>query len=377
MSLINQMLRDLDRRQAAPPASPSGVVRPVSKPPAGREWFWRTISLLVLGAAAWVAWVAYQLQPHFVATKAAYEAAGAVKQRLQQPNATAMSAPLAANASTPAVAPPPPPGTSAPADPSAPTGQSAPTERTEEPARAAPRAPDLFKLAQSIETPITAPANPAGERNHSASKPEVTAQKAPPKVVKRDRPVAGTDGAEASFRRGVMLMNDGRVSEAQALFAEALQADPKHVASRQALVAMLLDRREFDAAQRLLEEGLAAQPGNAQFATVLGRILVERGDLQRAAAVLSSTPEGAKYADHQMMLGAVLQRLGRDAEAVPVFQNATKLGAPQAPSLVALAISYEHLGKKREALRAYQQSLASLAPDEVRAYAETRIRALR
>jgi MSHA biogenesis protein MshN len=371
VSLINQMLRDLDRRQAAPPSSASDVVRPVGAPPAGREWFWRTISLLVLGAAGWVAWVAYQLQPHFVATKAAYEAADAAKQRPQRVNAIAMSAPLAANASAPAVAPPPPPGTPAPA------GQSAPTERTQEPPRAAPRAPDLFKLAQSIETPITAPANPAGERNHSAAKPEPTAQKARPLVLKRDRPVAGADGAEASFRRAVMLMNDGRVSEAQALFAEALQADPKHVASRQALVALLLDRKEFDAAQRLLEEGLAAQPENAQFATVLGRILVERGDLQRAAAVLSSTPDGAKYADHQMMLGAVLQRLGRDAEAVPVFQNATKLGAPPAPSLVALAISYEHLGKKREALHAYQQSLASQAPDEVRAYAETRIRALR
>jgi len=346
MSVINKMLQDLDRRQAVPAdgaADGGRNVRAVRLGGGGHEWFWRTIAFLMLLALAWVAWVAYQLQPRPLATELAQQSARA---RPTQPAKTAAPTPIAAAPAKPVAAaevPPPPP-------------------------------PELFKLAQSIQTPIGAPAAPAAKREL-----KVPAQTGGLQVNKRDRPRSATEDAEIAFRAGVNRLNQWRASEAAQQFTSALAIDPRHHGARQALIAVHLERRELDAAQRLLTEGLALFPGNAQFATVLARIRVEHGDYPGAIDLLLRTREaGLADAEHQMLLGAVLQRAGRHAEAVSAFQNAARLVDQPAATWVAMGISYEGLGAKPEALRAYRQSLAAgPASTEVRSYAENRIRALK
>jgi len=66
MSLINEMLRDLDRRQAlAVPGGPlpPGHVSAVAPPPHGRQWFWTLVAFLmanfvIVALVAWGAWPA-------------------------------------------------------------------------------------------------------------------------------------------------------------------------------------------------------------------------------------------------------------------------------------------------------------------------------
>src|SRR4051812_20967344 len=156
MSVINKMLQDLDRRQAVPAdgaADGGRNVRAVRLGGGGHEWFWRTIAFLMLLALGWVAWVAYQLQPRPLATELAEQSARA---RPAQPAKTAAPAPapIAAAPAKPAVA-----------------------------AEAPPPPPELFKLAQSIQTPIGAPAAPAAKREL-----KVPAQTGGLQVNKRDRP---------------------------------------------------------------------------------------------------------------------------------------------------------------------------------------------
>ena len=72
MSLINKMLQDLDRRQALGGNTNGAVVRP--EPAAargGREWFWRTLTVLLLAGVGVVAWTAFQLMPRPLVTEAA------------------------------------------------------------------------------------------------------------------------------------------------------------------------------------------------------------------------------------------------------------------------------------------------------------------
>jgi hypothetical protein len=74
MSIINDMLRELDRRQAG--ADPQRrAPHAEASPSLGAEWFWRTIAALLLIAAAWAVWVVYQLQPRSVVTELAYRSA--------------------------------------------------------------------------------------------------------------------------------------------------------------------------------------------------------------------------------------------------------------------------------------------------------------
>jgi len=353
MSLINRMLRELDRRQASAKAhTPASTqVRAVSRAEKRHEWFWRIVAVLVLASAAWVAWVAYQLKPHApIATELAMNAAQAAKRR-----------PIENISQAPAPAKPAPP----PAVPAAQPEARPPVE--------------ILKLAQLIETPIPALAAPSTKPRAANPAIAPVALPASMAVSRRDRPRSVEADAEDLFREGVAMLNQGRVSDAQQAFAAALERQAGHEAARQALVSILIDRAQLNEARQRLQEGLALNPAQIQFATVLARILVEQRDYAGAADVLVARREaGRTDGDYQLLLGAVLQRLGRHVEAAEAFRNAIELKNQPGAAWVALGVSLEATGRKQEAIQAYRRSLlASALSQDTRSYAETRIRALR
>ncbi len=349
MSVINKMLQELDRRNAmagAEAATPPQQVKVVNPARDHHEWFWRVIALLVLGAVAWVGWVAYQLQPR----------APLVSDKALQAQAQARKAAVAAI----------PPAAAPPAQP------------PEKPKPAA-EPPEMFKLAREIETPIVErkpqPAKAEAPKKVEAPRPvEPAAVK--PSVDKRDRGKA-SEPAEVQFRRAAVLLNQGRVSEAEEQLVGALKADPAHQAARQAYVALLLEQRRMDAAERVLREALQANPTQPTFALALARLYAERRDYPAALDVLDHAGSSAPSADFHALRGAVLQRLGRHAEAVDAYRRAAG-SAPQSGSTWAgLAISLEALGRRSEASEAYRHALgAGTLNKDVREYAETRLKAL-
>jgi hypothetical protein len=78
MSLINKMLRDLDKRHAsqggtvAPAGGLSQHMRAVPARTLASDFFWRTMAMLMLFAVGWVAWLVWQLTPHPVVTDLVY-----------------------------------------------------------------------------------------------------------------------------------------------------------------------------------------------------------------------------------------------------------------------------------------------------------------
>ena len=260
------------------------------------------------------------------------------------------------------------------------------------PQAAETQAPETTKLATAIEASIReqprkpaikAPAPAATIRLDDLDVPPARILQAPvqaaARVEKRDRVRTVEDRAEAEFRRGAALLNQGRVAEAEDVFAAALSISPAHEAARQALIALYLEQGRIDEARRLLQEGVAMNPGNARFASVLARIHIERRDFAAALDVMNGVkaPEqgGAEFSS---MRGTVLQQLGRHAEAADAFQSALR-GAPQNGAVwMGLGISLETLARKPEAAEAFRRAAATGTLDaEARNYSEQRARQLR
>lgn len=377
MSVINKMLQDLDQRSAfGEPAADIGAsaVRPVVAERRGHEWFWRILAVLVLISLAWVGWVAYQLQPRPLATPLAFLAAqqsaarstATPEKRVERPLPVAVAAPVAAPATEPA--------------------KPEPVAAKPEPVRPV----EAMKLARSIETAIVEapPAPKARATNTAAAKPsrvapEAVAQPAArgataPSVDKRDLAKPANDTAEGRFRRAVALLNQGRISEAEEQLGSALQADPAHVAARQTYVALLLEQQRVGGALRLLRDALEAHPGHPGFSLALARVYAEQRDHPAALAAIDKAGAAAQGADFQALKGAVLQRMGRHAEAVTAYQEAVQKSAqPGGGIWTGLGVSLEALGRPGDAVQAYRRALgaAPLAP-ELRIYAEDRIRVL-
>ncbi len=366
------MLRDLDRRQAmgaADAAVPLAQVMAVGTRRKEREWFWRVVAALMLVALGWVAWVAYQIQPRLLATDLAMSVA---EQARRQPAAAVSALPQ---------------GEAGTADATA--------AKDDADAPAPPREPmETFRLALSIETPIGEAARPAPRaaqaRPARALKPKpepetkaATAQAAPltpagPRLERREPVRTPAQRAETEFRRAVALLNQARVSEAEEAFAAALASEPRHEAARQAMVAIQIEQNRLDDARRLLQEGLALNPARVQFAVVLARIFVERGEHAAALDVLRAAKGPENDPGYYALLGTVLQRLGRHADAAEAYQQALRLGPQAGATWVGFGISLEALGRRPDAAQAYRQALATGAlAGAVREYAETRARALR
>jgi MSHA biogenesis protein MshN len=366
MSVINQMLRDLDRRHAIAGAegdAPPKHVRTVSSSPertGGHEWFWRIVGALILVALAWTGWVAWQLRPREpVVTDLAFKAAAEKK-------------------STRKIA----------AAPVAP--KPAPTAKLPAPPAAEAKAPEGLKLADAIRSPIPEPAAPppapAAKPEPVKPAPVAEAKKPAPTVIppqgrveRRDRISTPRELAERDFRRAVQLLKQGRASEAEDAFGQALAQDAAHRGARQALVAMEIERGRLDSARRLLQEGLAIDPAQPDFALTLARILVERGDLNAALAALDrSASVAGGNSDFHLLRGTVLQRLARHREAVDAYRAAVGVHAATPQAWIGLGISLEALQQRGEAADAFRHALAAgPISDELRSFAEQRMRALR
>ena len=365
MSVINKMLQELDRRDAlsSPNADiPPRFVRAVEKAQ-GREWFWRIVGALMLAAVAWVGWVAYQVQPRLVATGKTLKAADEARATPQPP----IAAPAPQVPPPVVIAPEPKPAPEIP-----PAAKAEPPAAEPAPVAAPPKKPAAARRTAKAASPDTLLAlnlPPARVLPHFPQKTS---------VQRRER-TSASDRAEREFRRAVELLKQGRAREAEDGFAAGLGQDPSHRAARQALVALNLERGQLESARRLLQDGLMLDPTQADFAFALARILVERKDFAGALLVMDgAAAAAANHADFNALRGTILQQLGRHPEAAAAYQKALEAQSAMPNAWVGLGISLEALERRPEAAEAFRRALAAgPASDDLKTFAERRIRALR
>jgi MSHA biogenesis protein MshN len=376
MSLINKMLRDLDKRHApqggtaAPAGGLSRHMRPVPERALASDFFWRTMAMTMLFAVGWVAWLVWQLTPHPVVTELAYQASRG------KPSAPADVA-SSDSAPAPRAAPQPAPALPA-ASSSAPAGSAlaqAPALQRSEKVNV-----DMLRLATELTTPIpqrspgasssrSGTKTSAGAAKTASAQPALAGERAAP-AGKIDRRSYSTqrDRAENEFRRAVNLVNQGRIAEGMDGFRRALEIDPGHEAARQTMVALLLESKRVDEAALSLQEGLALNTDNTGFAMLLARIMVERNDIPAALFVLqrhAAPPD--KNPDFHAFAAALYQRLDRHKEAIEQYQAALRLAPSAGVWWMGLGISFQAVERPMDALEAFTRakSAGNLAPNLV------------
>lgn len=382
MSLINQMLQDLEARRARL-SGDAGMPNEVRSLPPQTVSKTRPVLLLgmliVLIAGLGSIWWMVERGPQTAAV---------------QPVATAQPSPPPSAAIPPT---PPPPQVAAQTDaalqPSVVPGQgmeASPgpvTEKAEPPPVPSPlkaepvldkqpkekrEAPAPVKVAESRDTPLR-PATSIGQLP-----PAEAASQHESRIEKKIRPTTQRERAENEYRRALGLVNQGRIQEAQAVLRAALNEDAGHAGSRLALFGLLVEQQRYDEAQAVLAEVLAHDPAQPQLAARLARLQLERGDARAARQTLDKAAGAAQdNAEFRAFHAAVLQRLTLHKEAVAEYQAALKL-APQAGVWwMGLGLSLEAEGRSAEAREAFQKARASgTLSAEVDRFVEQKLRQL-
>ncbi len=342
MSVINRVLKDLDRKGAAP-LSLGGVQVVHTTPPSPRApWLWLLLGLgIALTLAWWLFWPRTGV-PAGVATTAPAVAAPVTADTAlaEGPPRLRLSATLSEPAATlPAPRPSVPPPTLA------------------EPTRAAPAAarPTAALAASEIPFPVKLDTR--------------LPQPRPPRVLKEDRPPTPQEQAEQAWRQAARLIEQGRGRDAQEGLETALRLDPNHGPARQSLIALSLEGGDGARGEILLREGLQLHPQDAWYARSLGQVYLQRGDSAQAAAVLKAGLGKGVDAAYWGLYAGVLSKIGRNEEAIAAYREAARQNPAHGPWWLGLAVTLEQADQRQEAAAAYQRALQTRLSAELREFA--------
>ncbi|HEB93666.1 MAG TPA: hypothetical protein ENI94_09425 [Gammaproteobacteria bacterium] len=364
MSLINQMLRDLESRRAIPVgagvaslAADAGTpVVPVQGSvdgPASNARRWRIVTIVLLAMLSGL--LLWSSQPPW-------------QERVL---------PVDAASARPVLSVPVIPVADMPTGPVMVTPIAAPPVATEKSVAEPVSRPKPVELPSPVSSPK--PSVPDSQSALLSPQSAVPAPVVDTRVNKRIRPLNHEQRAEQALRRGVGLLGQGRQAEAELALHEALQLAPRQLRAREILAALYFNRGRLNEAQVLLADGVRLSPRAAGLAQFYARLLADRGELTTALTVLQqASPALTENLDFHALLAALYQRTGQHEAAARVYHQLLAQRGTQATWWMGLGISLEALDDTTPALEAYvkaQQLGAGLNP-QVLAYLDSRIRAL-
>ena len=224
------------------------------------------------------------------------------------------------------------------------------------PAKKAKKAILLAHLTPSSK-PDVAPAEAINAITETPSTPEVTIKKQ----------IGDEQKSANHYRQALAYLQQGRVAEAQASLAAALDVDAANHEARQVLAGLLLDNKRLDEASTTLAAGLAIAPEQTDFRMALARLQVEAGNMTEALNTLEQgLPFAKNHADYLHFFATLLQRANRHEEAIAHYTSALSLN-PSTPAgaLIGLGISLQVMGKLEQSQEAFTlvQSSATLNPE--------------
>lgn len=211
-------------------------------------------------------------------------------------------------------------------------------------------------LSSASPSPKEAPTQKENSPSKSIAAMSLTSSTsvAPVAIVKESSPI---QRAESEYRQASTYLQQGRQAEALAAFQQVLKLDAQHAPARQALISLLLENNRQEDAMRELKQGLALDPNNSNFAMLLARLQVERANVNEAIITLQSgLPAGQERPDYLAFLAALKQKTGAHKEAIQLYRQALKKHANNAVWWMGLGISLQADGATQDAIDAYKQA---------------------
>lgn len=352
MSLINDVLRDLDSRRAGDLARPD-LQREIRALPAVSRTSISGVLALALVVLVLVAGTAWHFLSPLLAQKAPSISEAVVAP--VQPALLPVSGDLA-------TAPPrsEPPLQSA-------TSLSAPPAEVEATAAVSPvraeREPIVRPKIEAVAVAIPAVKSAPVEARSTGS------------VEKKLVLTTPRDRAEADLHTAQALLAQERSSEAADSLRSALRHDPAYSPARQLWLKLLLEQKRFDEVLNVLQDGLELQPNQIGWAMTLARLKLEKNDALGAERVLAASfGFAAGNPAYFGFYGHVRSRLGQSREAIDLYQAATRLAPGEGRWWFGLAAALESSGRAGEAREAYRQAQGSgNLPPELASIVEQRL----
>jgi tetratricopeptide (TPR) repeat protein len=219
----------------------------------------------------------------------------------------------------------------------------------------------------ALQTSPTLKISPPGA-NVGAAAPTI------PVTIKK--PVAA-NYAEQEYAKARVLIESGRDTDAINVLTNILIQFPQYNQAREALAKLMLSNGLHMEAKKLINEGLALQPDYLPFVELKARLLMDEGKLKEAISLLEkSAPPLAENEEYHAFIAALYQRQGQSGLAANLYKQLATLQPTNGKWWLGLGVALESMGNHDQAQEAYANAdnSAGLTP-ELKAYLATQLHA--
>lgn len=329
MSVINQVLKDLDQRQPMGNAVKHVDAGVSGQPPKQTDWvrifIWGWTAVLVFGYLAYT-WFEENPEPDYapVVMQPVVQAVKAKEVVAVQPEQT-------------------------------PDNETA----------ASPLMAQQAEVVQETKKePAYLPLKLDDEESSSAKDKEPVVAKAP--IVKQSaaKPAASVVSVKPVTRPTVeqarQLISDGRLTEAETQLEKLIQATPSDIQSRELLIGLLLRSERTMEAEKQIDMAKRFYPVRENLALLSAKIMLERGDSIAAQEILEKQVAINKAGENTYaMLAPLYQQQGAYEESAGLYRKLLEKNQKNGRYWMGLAIALEALKDQSNALNAYRRAQQS------------------
>lgn len=341
MSLINQMLRDLEKRSSTNDASPTLQHNiQVTQPPVSkmRLLIWSVLATATIGGTYW----AYQYNKALTKTVpviatnntkedltpiAPYEKVLTIPNAVIDVTATTEQKPLKNTATQPISVNQPAPAAQAPI----PTAQPKPPSQPIPTAPADQVAPEIVAAPPIKNRPIIPK---AAQINQTTAKQQAD-------LLYRQ--------VESNFENYSAIYK----------LEQVLKLDPRHLKARLLLAKALHNQGQINKTAEFLDQSLVLFPDNLQFINTRAQLFLQQRNPNGALKTLQHIElANSSNETYLSLLAATYQQLQSFSNAAKVYQKLATVNPEKAENWLGLGLSQEKLGNLKLARDAYQQALS-------------------
>lgn len=197
-------------------------------------------------------------------------------------------------------------------------------------------------------------------------------------LAKTFMPIPTEQRAALAYQEGHNHISARNYRKAESALRSALALEPTHLKAREMLSGVYISQGRWIEASELLREGVAIAPQHHNFVKLYARTLMQLKRDAQAISVLSlNKPAMAQDPEHYALLAALHQRQQQHDIAAQMYSDILKQHPGNGIWWVGMGISLEAMGDQTQAVAAYQQArkTGTLNGDVAR-YTDNRLLAL-
>lgn len=364
MSVINQMLKDLDKRQSDQHVTASHGLPQQASYPTGKLILIIIAVVLILNVVGIFGWQLYnenqqlrlQSQQAPAPQKVTVNTADAVKNKITPATDAQKQAPVSTTTAinqaivkSETLLSPAQSSVPMTRDPEASANSNA-LEKSSENTRASTGLADR-KVTAAIAVPVEV------EKNVTQAEQIHTVEQAKPSLTISRRQLSPQALAANKITQAEQAMERNDIAKAESLFEEVLLVMPSHETARKQLAALWYGKRHYQDAVNLLSQGIALAPKAEEMRLMSARIYYEQGQARQALNILSPVKQSSN-SELQALLANAAAELNEHESAIEAFEKLMSLEPNVGRWWLGAAVSLDSLGKFVPARDAYTQAIA-------------------